>query len=566
MATDSTDDNPLAQTREATGADTLLADGAGEHLTADVLVVGSGIAGCAAALAAAREGADVLVVTKAERPEDASTDWAQGGIATSRDDPESFKRDVIEASAGTADPDAVDVLVDDANDAVHDVLLDTLDVGFDTSAEDADEAGNDGSEAFDFAREAAHSKERILHVDASTGTHILRPFLQYLDDHEHVTILEDTAALDLLTHEGRVHGAQLDRTPSGERAPTGYPVFAGATILATGGVGALYPRSTNPPGATGDGVAMAALAGADVEDVEYVQFHPTAFDPDAGAERGDAAGEDATAGEHKPTFLISEAVRGEGALLRNGAGERFMPEYHEDAELAPRDVVARAVQREREATGEVVLDVEPIDFASEFPDLASECEDRGVDWPEGIPVAPCEHFLCGGVAVDDRGRTSLDRLFAVGECARTGVHGANRLASTSLLEGLVWGLRAGETSVGVEPEVVEAPDLLDSDPALPDRFAAEKFTRLRRVMDEHVGLRRDPEGLRRAAAVLRRLKGEVDAYVRTRTARDLYELRNASVTALLIARAAAENPESVGCHYLVEADAPDTASQAGADD
>jgi len=559
MTTDAKDDDPLARTREATDADPLLADGAGEHLTADVLVVGSGIAGCAAALAAAREGADVLVATKAERPEDASTDWAQGGIATSRDDPEQFKRDVIEASAGTADPEAVDVLVEDANDAVRDVLLDTLDVGFDTSDGDAEEGAEDNGDAdaadreFDFAREAAHSEERILHVDASTGTHILRPFLQYLDAHERVTILEDTAALDLIAHEGRVHGIQLDRTPAGERAPTGFPAFAGATILATGGVGSLFPRSTNPAGATGDGVAMAALAGADVADMEYVQFHPTAFDPDAGAERG-GADEDSSAGEHEPTFLISEAVRGEGALLRNGAGERFMPEYHEDAELAPRDVVARAVQREREATGEVVLDVEPLDFEREFPDLVSECEDRGVDWTDGIPVAPCEHFLCGGVDVDDRGRTSLDRLFAVGECARTGVHGANRLASTSLLEGLVWGLRAGEASVGAEPEPIEAPDLLDSDPALPDRFAAEKFTRLRRVMDERVGLRRDPEGLRRAAAVLRRLKGEVDAYVRTRTARDLYELRNASVTALLIARAAAENPESVGCHYLVDAD------------
>ncbi|MFC6727752.1 FAD-dependent oxidoreductase, partial [Natronoarchaeum mannanilyticum] len=203
-----------------------------DHLTADVLVVGSGIAGCSAALAAAREGADVLVATKAERPEDASTDWAQGGIATSRDDPEQFKRDVIEASAGTADPEAVDVLVEDANDAVRDVLLDTLDVGFDTNGEDADAATEDDDNAdaetgdgaedrkFDFAREAAHSEERILHVDASTGTHILRPFLQYLDDHERVTILEDTAALDLIAHEGRVHGVQLDRTPAGERAPT----------------------------------------------------------------------------------------------------------------------------------------------------------------------------------------------------------------------------------------------------------------------------------------------------------------------------------------------------------
>jgi L-aspartate oxidase len=494
--------------------------------TTDVLVVGSGIAGCAAALAAAREGADVLVVTKAERPEDASTDWAQGGIATTRGDPEGFRQDVLDASAGTADPDAVDVLVGDAADAVQDVLLDTLDVPFDTN----------GDGEVDYAREAAHSADRILHVDAETGTHILRPFLAHLaDDVANVTIAEDTAALDLVTHEGRVHGALLDTEPTGE------PVYAGATVLATGGIGACYERSTNPRDATGDGIAMAALAGADVADMEYVQFHPTALDPANvdGADDGDL-------------FLLSEAVRGEGAHLLNGDGERFMPDYHDDAELAPRDVVARAVDDQREATGVVTLDVSPIDFAGDFPGLAAKCEERGVDWGSGIPVAPCEHFLCGGVAVDHDGRASLDRLFAVGECARTGVHGANRLASTSLLEGLVWGLRAGEAAVGHETDVVEAPDLLNSDPELPDRFAAEKFTRLRRVMDEYVGLRRDPSDLGRAQAVLRRLKGEVDAYVRTRTSRSLYELRNATVTALLVTRAAAENPESVGCHYVVE--------------
>jgi L-aspartate oxidase len=277
---------------------------------------------------------------------------------------------------------------------------------------------------------------------------------------------------------------------------------------------------------------MAALAGADVEDMEFVQFHPTAYPGD-------------------DPFLVSEAVRGEGAVLRNAAGERFMPDVHPDAELAPRDVVARAVAREREATGGVVLDASGIDFRDRFPGLAAKCDDRGIDLPR-IPVAPSEHFLCGGVAVDGHGRATLDRLYAAGECARTGVHGANRLASTSLLEGLVWGLRAGTDAAGRDPVPTEPPELLDSDPALPGRFAAEKFTRLRRVMDEHVGLERTSDGLDRAAGVLRRLKGEVDAYVRTRTSRSLYELRNAAVVALLIARAAAENDESVGCHYLAD--------------
>jgi len=522
-----------------------------DYRTTDVLVVGSGIAGLAAALGAAREGADVTVATKAARPEGASSWWAQGGIAVSRDDPEQFKDDILTASADTADPAAVDVLVEEANDAVSDVLVDTLGVDFDTNGgtETAD------GDAFDFGREAAHDEPRILHVDASTGKAIHVPFLNYLDDHDDVTVRDDTAALELVSHEGRVNGALLEQ--DGEVTPT----FAGATILATGGIGDLYPRSTNPDGSTGDGVAMAALAGADVDDMEYVQFHPTVY---PGSEARSASKRGGEAAEHSDDegdgpFLVSEAVRGEGAHLINAEGERFMPEYHDDAELAPRDVVARAVQEEIDETGEVTLDVSPLDFAGEFPDLAAKCDERGVDWESGIPVGPAEHFLCGGVDVDTHGRASLDRLYAVGECSRTGVHGANRLASTSLLEGLVWGLRAGEDAADFDPEVVEAPELLDRDPALPENFAREKFHRLRRTMDEYVGLRRSPDDLGRAQAVLRRLKGEVDAYVRTRTARSLYELRHASVTALLVTRAAAENGESVGTHNLVEEPAPSQA-------
>ncbi|WP_458205983.1 L-aspartate oxidase [Haladaptatus sp. NG-SE-30] len=494
-------------------------DAPDEIEVADVLVVGSGIAGCSAALAAARAGADVLVVTKATRPANAATHWAQGGIAVTRDDPESLRVDVLVASSDTADPDAIDVLVESAGDAVQDVLIDTLDVSFDTNGDE-----------FDYGREAAHSEARILHVDASTGQYVLGPFLSHLDSHPRVTIREDTAALTLVTQEGRVHGAVLER--DGET----WPAFAGATILATGGIGALYGQTTNPETATGDGIAMAALAGADVADMAYVQFHPTAY-----------VGED--------SFLVSEAVRGEGAVLRDTDGERFMPDSHPDAELAPRDVVARAVQRERERTGEVTLDTTPLDFAREFPDLAEKCDERGVS-RESIPVAPSEHFLCGGIAVDDRGETTLDRLFAVGECARTGVHGANRLASTSLLEGLVWGLRAGDAAVGFDPEPVETPTLRNSDPSLPPQFVRDKFLRLRSVMDEHVGLHRDPDDLRRATGALRRLKGEVDAYVRTRTARDLYELRNACIVSVLVARDAME-AEPVGCHHVVGAEEVD---------
>jgi L-aspartate oxidase len=502
----------------------------------ELLVVGSGIAGCAAALAAAREGASVTLATKASRPEEATTYWAQGGVAVAREDPDSFAADIREAGVGECDPAAVERLVAESNAAVEDVLVETLEVPFDTEG---------GSDERDYTREAAHSAERILHVDASTGREILPRFLDHLDGLGNVEILEDTAALELLTHEGRVHGAVLER--DGEWAPC----YAGATVLAMGGIGACYTDSTNPAGATGDGTGMAALAGADVTDLEYVQFHPTAFD-------AETAGVDSAEEAPGGTFLLSEALRGEGAHLVNGEGERFMPAVHADAELAPRDVVARAVAGEREATGEVRLDVSPLDpaFESQFPDLATRCAEYGVDPSDGIPVKPAEHFLCGGLTVDHDGRTTLDRLYAVGECARTGVHGANRLASTSLLEGLVWGLAAGEAASGHAPERIEAPELRNSDPALPDGFAAEKFRRLQRTMDEHVGIERDPADLGRAQAVLRRLKGEVDAYARTRTARDLYELRHATVTALLVARAASENPASTGCHHLTTPAAP----------
>lgn len=541
-----------------------------ENTEADVLVLGNGIAGCAAALSAAREGSDVLLATKASRPQESTSWWAQGGIAVSRSRPEKFKEDVLAASDGIADPEAVDVLVENADDAVEDVLIGTVGVPFDVEdTNDGDDGDDHDAGGLDYGREAAHSECRILHVNASTGRHVLGPFLSYLAEHPNVTICENTAGLDLLTHEGRVHGVICESDGENEA------IYAGATVLATGGIGSLYPRSTNP-GGTGDGIAIAALAGADVADMEYVQFHPTAFAGEEGNKEGIT---DGTAG----TFLLSESVRGEGAILRNGEGERFMPKYHADAELAPRDVVARAVAAERDRTDTVALDVssdavrersvalggEELDFETEFPDLAAECRKRGVDPGEGIPVAPAEHFLCGGIDVNGEGRTSLDRLFAVGECSRTGVHGANRLASTSLLEGLVWGLRAGRAASGYVPEIVDAPDLADRDPALPAGFSEEKLARLGRVMDEYCGLTRSPAGLNRARAAIRRLKGEVDAYTRTRTSRSLYELRGAVVTGLLIARAAASNAESKGCHSLAtdtetdETDGGETGSETG---
>ena len=485
----------------------------------DVLVLGSGIAGLSAALGAAREGASVTVATKATRPEGASTWWAQGGIAVARQAPEQLQRDIEVASSETSDPAAVKVLTRHADDAVRDVLIDTLGVGFDT--------GGDGA-SFDYGREAAHSADRILHVDASTGRHIHLPFLDYLADHDRIEIRDDTAAINLLWDGDAVQGALLDA--GGAVAPW----YAGATILATGGIGALYSTSTNPDGATGDGIAMAIHAGADTAGLEFVQFHPT------------------VCVAHGDPFLVSEAVRGEGAVLRNATGDRFMPQYHEDAELAPRDVVARAVEREHAATGEVVIDVSPFNFENTFPDLAALCAEHGVDPSSGIPVEPAEHFLCGGIDVDTWGRASLDRLYAVGECARTGVHGANRLASTSLLEGLVWGLRAGEHAVGRTPADTEPTERAEAASSPSSDFLHSAFRRVQRVMDEHVSLRRTESGLQHACAALRDLKGEVEEQIAGPPSRVGAELHSAATVGLHIAEAAHANDRSVGCHYRLD--------------
>ena len=485
----------------------------------DVLVLGSGIAGLSAALGAAREGASVTVATKSTRPEGASTWWAQGGIAVARQNPEQFQRDIETASSDTSDPAAVEVLTQHADAAVRDVLIDTLNVDFD--------AGGDGA-PYDYGREAAHSADRILHVDASTGKHIHEPFLAYLAEHPKVRIADGTAAVGLLAKEGRVRGARL--ASNGTIAP----VYAGATVLATGGIGALYGDSTNPAGATGDGIAMAARAGADTADMEFVQFHPTVCIAD-----GDP-------------FLISEAVRGEGAVLRDAQGERFMPAVHADAELAPRDVVARAVERAHERTGQVVLDVSSFDFETTFPDLQALCESHGVDPSTGIPVVPAEHFLCGGIEVDTRGRSSLEGLYAVGECARTGVHGANRLASTSLLEGLVWGLRAGATAPGHEQPATRSEEAVQTgDPPASDTLQSA-YDRIQAIMDEHVGLRRTPEGLARAQDALRTLAAEVEPHAAPDAPPVGHELQSACTVALLVAEAAAQNEVSVGCHYVTD--------------
>jgi L-aspartate oxidase len=486
----------------------------------DVLVVGSGIAGCSAAIRAAERGADVTVVTEATSPDDTNTGWAQGGVARRApdEDAEQFVDDVLEAGAGEGNEDAVETLVREGSRAVEEFLVEEVGVEFD----------GDG-DGYDLAREGGHSTSRVLHHGDATGRAVQRALLRRLGESD-ARVLEGHTAVEIIGDGEGVDGA-LVVDPDGEA----FVVEAGATVLATGGIGDVYGRTTNPPGATGDGVAMAALTGARVEDAEYVQFHPTAH-----AERG---------------FLLSEALRGEGALLIDDDGDRFMPESHDDAELAPRDVVATAVH-ETNRDGQAYLDLNPVldstDFADEFPTAHENLTDDELESGR-VPVAPSEHFLCGGVAVDENGRASVDRLYAVGETARTGVHGANRLASTSLLEGLTWGLRAGEHAAANAPEpraVDRQPDAFNGE--MPDGFVDAKFDRLQTVMWENAGPVRTEEGLREARAELQRLRGEVKSYARGRLDPDLYALRNAVVVGLLIVEAALENDETVGCHRRVE--------------
>ena len=489
----------------------------------DVLVVGSGIAGCSAAIRAADRGADVTVVTEATSPDDTNTGWAQGGVArrAPNEDAAEFVDDVLDAGAGEGDRDTVETLVREGSRAVEEFLVDEVGVNFD-----------ENGDGYDLAREGGHSHDRILHHGDATGRAVQRALLRRLDGSD-ACVLEGHSAVELLG-EGGTDGALV--VGDGDA----FVVEAGATVLATGGIGDVYGRTTNPDGATGDGVAMAALAGARVEDTEYVQFHPTAHE-----ERG---------------FLLSEALRGEGALLVDEDGDRFMDAYDERGELAPRDVVATAVH-ETNRGGQAYLDLNPViestEFADEFPTAHDNLNDEELG--SGlVPVAPSEHFLCGGVVVDENGRTSVDRLYAAGETARTGVHGANRLASTSLLEGLTWGLRAGEhasENADEPPDTGREPDAFNGE--MPDGFVDAKFDRLQTVMWENVGPVRREEGLCEARAELQRLRGEVKSYARGRLDPELYSLRNAVIVGLLIVEAALENDESIGCHRRVE-----TASEA----
>jgi L-aspartate oxidase len=515
-----------------------------ETFQTDCLVIGAGLAGSAYALHAAGAGLRVELLSAAD-PLAANSDLAQGGIVyDTSPDPGALARDIFDASDRTANPAAVEQLVREGPAAVRELLLDELKVGFD----------RDASGALSFTREAGHGRKRIIYAKDSTGHAILSAAGRRVDATPLITRRAGWVAIDLLTlsHNSddpadkyeplTCFGAYVLDTATGAILA----VTAKRTVLATGGLGRIFLHTTNIPGSVGHGVAMAYRVGGRVIDLEYVQFHPTVF-----------------ARKNAPRFLISEALRGEGAVLVNARGERFMEAADPRGSLAPRDVVARAIQHELAASGEpcVYLDLSamPAGFPRErFPGIYERCLENGVDISrEPIPVVPAAHFACGGVHADLEGHTNIRRLSAIGEAACTGLHGANRLASTSLLECLTsakFAVRADAAEIrsgefrSPAPRPWEGPTR-EADPTL----IRQDMLQIQSTMWNYAGVVRSPRRLTRARRILVELREEIQSFYRgCRLTSELIELRNAVQTALLVVHAAALNPRSRGCHHVVE--------------
>jgi L-aspartate oxidase len=518
-----------------------------ETIRTDVLVIGSGLAGLAAAWAAANRGCQVTLLTRAANAAESNTDRAQGGIIyhAPGEAPEQLVADILTVGGGLSSPDAARLLSREGPRLVKELLIDELGVPFDPSVEDPTRP--------DLTREAGHSLARIIHHKDQTGAAIERAFLARVREHPNVTVVANSTAVDLLTvsHHSLeptdvyrlltcVGAYVLDR-----RTEKIYSLLAKETILATGGLGSVFLHTTNPPGARGDGIAMAYRAGARCMNMQYIQFHPTALLAPDGC------------------FLISETVRGEGGRLVDRHGREFMQKYHPDGSLAPRDIAARAIYQTMLESGEpcVYLDIthKPAEQLRErFPGIYAVCMERGIDMTrEPIPVVPAAHYSCGGISTDDCGRTTVDRLRAAGEVACTGLQGANRLASTSLLECLVWGTRAGaDAAEGIRrgddfyfPEVADW--RYEREPADPALISQDWMT-IRQTMWNYVGLIRSERRLNRAMRILRELDLEIARfYEKCEVSDSIIGLRNGILTALLILDAADQARESRGCHYRI---------------
>ena len=523
-------------------------------MKSDFLVIGTGIAGLSFAIRAAQHGT-VTIITKGNSL-DSNTAWAQGGIAgvlpkglcEEGDNIESHVADTLDAGAGLCDETAVRTILSEAGQTIEELV--SCGVDFDKEAE--------RPEDFSLGKEGGHSHRRILHAKDTTGMEIASSLLESARDCENITFCEQHFAIDLITtrklgmvSEDRVLGAYVLDEKSGKV----HRFRSDRVILATGGCGKVYLYTTNPDGATGDGVAMAWRAGATIANMEFVQFHPTCFyNP-------------AATGAKARSFLVSEAVRGEGGILRDAHGEEFMEKYDERKSLAPRDIVARAIDHEIKKTGAqcVYLDVthKPEGYMRErFPHIYNTLLEFGLDCEkQPIPVVPAAHYQCGGVVTDTNGRTDIRGLIAIGEVACTGLHGANRLASNSLLEGHVVARRCLENLLSLHPVDKPSPPTPEipvweyGDTAPPDELVViyHNWDEIRRLMWDYVSIVRTTNRLDRAANRLSNLRREVrNFYWGHRVTADILELRNLVATASLIVDCALRRHESRGIHYTLD--------------
>lgn len=486
----------------------------------DCLIIGSGVSGLICALELSKK-LDVILVTKKELME-SNTNYAQGGIAAVTDKSDSFQEhidDTLRTGDGLSDRRAVEIIVKEAPQVIQELIR--MGAGF-----------NQRDGVLFLGREGGHSKNRIVHSKDATGKEIERALIANIRSSQNAMLLENNFATRLIVHDKVCYGAIVVDMDQREAKI----IFAKNTILATGGVGQVYERTTNPKIATGDGIAMAFDAGCTLKDMEFVQFHPTTLDK-----------------QGCPHYLISEAVRGEGAKLVNSEGQEFMKKYHEMGNLAPRDVVSRAILNEA-ISGKVYLDLTHKDkqeLRNRFPNIYYTLWWYGLKiYRDKIPVTPAAHYMCGGVKTDLWGRTDIDRLYAVGEVACTGVHGANRLASNSLLESVVFAKRASGSILGqefaqlTEPKII-LPKIKDSDHSIED-----KKKKVQSTMWDYVGIERTEPGLAEARKTLVNLLNELKAQCEDMICVDSIELYNMVVTALMITESAIRRPESIGTHYM----------------
>lgn len=516
----------------------------------DAVVVGTGIAGLTCAIHLKKSGLDVVVMTKESQICETNTFYAQGGIIAYKEDdtPVLLREDILQAGCSYNRIEAVEYFSKFGPPLVFDFLINEVDIQFSKS----------GTGEIDYTEEAAHSIRRIVHFEDHTGDKIEISLIEYAKKIG-VKFLVDYMAIDLITNNHHSRNTQelyREREVMGiyalnNKAGETETFFAHSVVLATGGIGNIYYHTSNPVSATGDGISMAYRAGANIINAEFVQFHPTTL-------------------FHKDIkrFLISESLRGEGARLKDHNGHEFMYEYSEMGDLAPRDVVARSIYDRMSKTGKeyMLLDIAnyyngSLPLEKRFSRIYSTCLKGGIDiTKEPIPIVPAAHYFCGGIKADLKGRTSLKNLYAIGETACTGLHGANRLASTSLLEGLLWGKSASEDIIAKRYKINktrfssipnwEKPNYTEEfDPLLID----QDMKAIQLTMWNYAGIIRTEKGLRRAEADLDYYSHRIMRFYKSaKLHKEIIQLRNAAVSSSLIVAAALRNTKSVGCHYLAK--------------